>query len=131
MKALDLYCGAGGATRGLQQAGFHITGKNHRSESNLPWEYAFAAFGMPIGSTTLAELSDAIPPAYSRFVAEAWKRASTSSPTPGVDHKACAVTAAQDGPGGFPAPPMTPRREKAASGLRVASWRLLKQSREE
>ena len=26
MKALDLYCGAGGATRGLQQAGFHVTG---------------------------------------------------------------------------------------------------------
>lgn len=25
-KALDLFCGAGGATRGLQQAGFHVTG---------------------------------------------------------------------------------------------------------
>lgn len=26
MKALDLFCGAGGATRGLQRAGFHVTG---------------------------------------------------------------------------------------------------------
>jgi DNA (cytosine-5)-methyltransferase 1 len=25
-KALDLFCGAGGATRGLQRAGFHVTG---------------------------------------------------------------------------------------------------------
>lgn len=26
LKALDLFCGAGGAARGLQQAGFHVTG---------------------------------------------------------------------------------------------------------
>ena len=26
LRALDLYCGAGGATRGLQEAGFHVTG---------------------------------------------------------------------------------------------------------
>jgi DNA (cytosine-5)-methyltransferase 1 len=26
LKALDLFCGAGGATRGLQDAGFHVTG---------------------------------------------------------------------------------------------------------
>lgn len=25
-RALDLFCGAGGATRGLQLAGFHVTG---------------------------------------------------------------------------------------------------------
>ena len=25
-RALDLFCGAGGATRGLQMAGFHVTG---------------------------------------------------------------------------------------------------------
>jgi DNA (cytosine-5)-methyltransferase 1 len=26
MRALDLFCGAGGATKGLQRAGFHVTG---------------------------------------------------------------------------------------------------------
>jgi DNA (cytosine-5)-methyltransferase 1 len=32
MKALDLYSGAGGATRGLQQAGFHVTGVDLRAQ---------------------------------------------------------------------------------------------------
>lgn len=26
LRALDLFCGAGGATKGLQRAGFHVTG---------------------------------------------------------------------------------------------------------
>src|SRR5271155_1720802 len=26
LRALDLFCGAGGATKGLQQVGFHVTG---------------------------------------------------------------------------------------------------------
>ena len=32
MRALDLYCGAGGATRGLQDAGFHVTGVDVRAQ---------------------------------------------------------------------------------------------------
>jgi DNA (cytosine-5)-methyltransferase 1 len=50
------------------------SGTNHKSGSNLPWAHAFIAMGVPVGSMTLAELSDAIPPAYSRFVAEQWLR---------------------------------------------------------
>ena len=49
-------------------------GRNHRSGSNGPWAHAFIAMGVPVGSMTLAELSEAIPPAYSRFVAENFLR---------------------------------------------------------
>jgi DNA (cytosine-5)-methyltransferase 1 len=33
LKALDLFCGAGGATRGLQRAGFHVTGIDIKPQS--------------------------------------------------------------------------------------------------
>jgi DNA (cytosine-5)-methyltransferase 1 len=32
VKALDLFCGAGGATKGLQMAGFHVTGVDLRPQ---------------------------------------------------------------------------------------------------
>ncbi len=32
-RALDLFCGAGGATKGLQRAGFHVTGVDIRPQS--------------------------------------------------------------------------------------------------
>jgi DNA (cytosine-5)-methyltransferase 1 len=48
------------------------SGTNHKSGSNLPLEHAFIAMGVPVGSMTLAELSEAIPPAYSRHVAESF-----------------------------------------------------------
>jgi hypothetical protein len=48
------------------------SGLNHRSGSNRPWEHAFIAMGVPIGSMTLAELSEAIPPVYARHVAGAF-----------------------------------------------------------
>ena len=34
MKALDIFCGAGGATKGLQRAGFHVTGVDIKPQSN-------------------------------------------------------------------------------------------------
>jgi DNA (cytosine-5)-methyltransferase 1 len=49
-------------------------GANHRSGSNVPRQFGFKAMGIPLGSMTVAEISDAIPPAYSRFIAEAFLR---------------------------------------------------------
>ena len=45
-------------------------GKNHRSGSNLPISVGREAMGMPW--VTGAELSEAIPPAYAQFIAEAF-----------------------------------------------------------
>jgi DNA (cytosine-5)-methyltransferase 1 len=49
-------------------------GANHRSGSNVPREHGFVAMGIPIGSMSVAEISDAVPPIFSRFIAETWKR---------------------------------------------------------
>jgi site-specific DNA-cytosine methylase len=35
MNALDLYCGAGGATRGLRQAGFQVVGLERGDPAGL------------------------------------------------------------------------------------------------
>jgi DNA (cytosine-5)-methyltransferase 1 len=32
MRLLDLFCGAGGATRGYQLAGFHVRGVDHKPQ---------------------------------------------------------------------------------------------------
>ena len=34
LRVIDLYCGAGGATKGLQRAGFHVTGVDHKPQKN-------------------------------------------------------------------------------------------------
>jgi DNA (cytosine-5)-methyltransferase 1 len=50
------------------------TGKNHRGGSNYSQEDGFAAMGVPVGSMTNDELSESIPPAYAKFIAEAFLR---------------------------------------------------------
>jgi DNA (cytosine-5)-methyltransferase 1 len=56
-------------------------GKNYTSGSNIPRPLGFKAMGIPFDSMTTAELSEAIPPAYSKFIAEAWLRSLTVSET--------------------------------------------------
>ena len=50
------------------------TGTNHKSGSNRPWEHGFIAMGVPVGSMTLVELSQALPPIYAAHVAQAFLR---------------------------------------------------------
>ena len=45
-------------------------GTNHRGGSNIPTELGFKAMGIPRAAMAVAEISDAIPPAYSKFIAE-------------------------------------------------------------
>ena len=45
-------------------------GTNYRIGSNIPTELGFKAMGIPRDAMTVAEISDAIPPAYSKFIAE-------------------------------------------------------------
>ena len=60
-------CGCyGGHFRDRRRA----TGTNHRGGSNVPTELGFKAMGIPRDGMTVAEISDAVPPAYSRWVAE-------------------------------------------------------------
>jgi DNA (cytosine-5)-methyltransferase 1 len=54
-------------------------GKNHTSGSNIPRELGFKAMGVPLGTMTTAEISDAIPPAYSKFIGEAWLRSGAAA----------------------------------------------------
>jgi DNA (cytosine-5)-methyltransferase 1 len=53
-------------------------GANHRSGSNLPREHGFIAMGIDWPMST-AEVSEAIPPAFSRYIAEAWLRTFASA----------------------------------------------------
>jgi DNA (cytosine-5)-methyltransferase 1 len=45
-------------------------GTNHRGGSNIPTKLGFKAMGIPRDAMTVAEISDAVPPAYSRWIAE-------------------------------------------------------------
>jgi DNA (cytosine-5)-methyltransferase 1 len=56
------------------------TGTNHKPDTNVPTELGFKAMGIPFGSMTAAEISDAIPPAYSRYIVEQWLGRLAASP---------------------------------------------------
>jgi DNA (cytosine-5)-methyltransferase 1 len=49
-------------------------GTNHKANSNIPSALGYKAMGIPFGSMTTAEISDAIPPAYSKFIVMQWLR---------------------------------------------------------
>jgi DNA (cytosine-5)-methyltransferase 1 len=81
-------------------------GTNHRSGSNIPRELSFKAMGVPLGSMTGAEISDAIPPAYAQYVAETWLRLPTKT--------ALRIPRMSElrGPGARPGPDKTPAERR-------------------
>lgn len=77
MKLLDLFCGAGGAARGYQLAGFHVTGVDMVNQPR----YAGDEFvqsnkraAMGIDWMSGAELNQAIPPAYTTFLGQQMRK---------------------------------------------------------
>jgi DNA (cytosine-5)-methyltransferase 1 len=39
MRILDLFCGAGGASKGYAEAGFEVIGVDHKAQQNYPYEF--------------------------------------------------------------------------------------------
>jgi DNA (cytosine-5)-methyltransferase 1 len=60
MKLLDLYCGAGGATRGYQRAGFEVTGIDIKPQPNYCGEAFIQADALTIRPEWIAENFDAV-----------------------------------------------------------------------
>jgi DNA polymerase-1 len=74
----------GGHVRDRKRPEAGTQNPEHCSGSNLSWEDGFTLMGVPAGSMTLNELSEAIPPVYSRYVAQQWLRQAdvTAAPAP-------------------------------------------------
>lgn len=67
-RALDLFCGAGGATRGLQRAGFHVLGYDITKQPNYIGDdfVRLDAFKLTPGELTRFDLVWASPPCQGR-----------------------------------------------------------------
>lgn len=65
--AVDLFCGAGGVSAGLHQAGFRVVGVDLAPQPRYP----FTFINFEIDWMTMNELSQAIPPAYAEHIGKA------------------------------------------------------------
>jgi DNA (cytosine-5)-methyltransferase 1 len=95
LRLLDLFCGAGGAARGYDYAGFDITGIDNRRQPNYPYKfYKFNALEVasefiqsfdvihaspPCQLHSQSELRQSIPPVYTLDVGLQIKRAIEAS----------------------------------------------------
>lgn len=70
MKALDLYCCGGGASTGLFQAGFDVTGVDIEHQKNYPYRFIQAnVLDLPIGYLQMFDFIWASPPCQAHTMA--------------------------------------------------------------
>lgn len=76
MKALDLFCGAGGASKGLENAGFkHIVGVDINKQPEYPYEFIRSdVFGLNMSYLRKFDFIWASPPCQAYSVASAMNR---------------------------------------------------------
>lgn len=55
LRALDLFCGAGGASRGLQQAGFHVTGVDQKAQPRYGGDVFIQGDALQLGPRIIHE----------------------------------------------------------------------------
>jgi len=63
LTALDLYCGAGGATRGLQMAGFHVTAVDIKPQPRNPADRFIVADVLTLSPERASTLCTQVHPA--------------------------------------------------------------------
>jgi DNA (cytosine-5)-methyltransferase 1 len=66
----------------VRPVGADAPNREHASGSNLSREDQFILMGVPVGSMTLSELSESIPPIYSKHIAEQWLKQAGIGPLP-------------------------------------------------
>jgi DNA (cytosine-5)-methyltransferase 1 len=63
MRALDLYCGAGGASKGLHNAGFHMFGVDKQDQPRYPYGFKRCdALSLPLSALRMFDFIWASPP---------------------------------------------------------------------
>lgn len=82
LRALDLFCGAGGATKGLQRAGFHVIGLDVKPQPRYCGDAFIQADALrpPVDLSTFGFIWASPPCQHSSWSARRWRNAGKEYP---------------------------------------------------